>query len=314
MRSVESKPTRYGFLLLPNYSMIAVSSAVEVLRMANQLGRQEFYQWPTFTMDGNAVQASNGLEISPGASLEDAGALDFTFPIGDDFRLRPMRIEDGASVNTARGAYFFNDPQFNTQNIEPTLFGVSIFEFWDLDSDIETRVTLTWDDNSNIPTLVEGIEDLRVVGWSPNTEQWVNLGNSGTNGDLSNGEITSEPFIPNDYTVLTFGSSELLLDGDFEIFNGVSPNNDGDNDFFMIQGLGNYPNNEVFIYNRWGVLVYQRKAYHEAQANDGADAFNGISQGRATIAKGEELPVGTYYYILKVEGLKDRAGYLYINR
>ncbi|MFT6100855.1 MAG: transcriptional regulator GlxA family with amidase domain, partial [Arenicella sp.] len=69
MRVVEPKPVRYGFLLLPNYSMISVSSAVEVLRMANQLGRQELYQWPTYTMDGTSVLASNGLEILPGNKM-----------------------------------------------------------------------------------------------------------------------------------------------------------------------------------------------------------------------------------------------------
>ena len=79
MRVVESKPVRYGFLLLPNYSMIAVSSAVEVLRMANQLGRQEFYLWSTHTMDGNSVLASNGLEIIPGCKFADAGDLDVLF-------------------------------------------------------------------------------------------------------------------------------------------------------------------------------------------------------------------------------------------
>lgn len=79
MRSVETRPTRYGFLLLPNYSMIAVSSAVEVLRMANQLGREEFYQWPTYTMDGKPVHASNGLEIAVDGALEDAADLDVLF-------------------------------------------------------------------------------------------------------------------------------------------------------------------------------------------------------------------------------------------
>ncbi len=248
------------------------------------------------------------------------GILDFTFPIGDDFRLRPMRIESQAAVNTAKGAYFFEDPNtpnffsgnFNTDNFGTLLFGVSTFEFWDLDGDTETRVTLTWDDNSNIPTLVEDLEDLRVVGWNENLNQWVNLGNTSTTGDLNDGEITSELFIPDNYVVLTFGTSDLVLDGDLEVFTAVSPNGDDNNDFFRINGLGNFPENELFVYNRWGVLIYQKKRYHEAQEN--SEAFTGISQGRATIAKGEELPVGTYYYVLKIEGLKDRAGYLYINR
>jgi transcriptional regulator GlxA family with amidase domain len=37
MQLVPGKALRFGFLLLPRYSMIAVSSAVEALRMANQL-------------------------------------------------------------------------------------------------------------------------------------------------------------------------------------------------------------------------------------------------------------------------------------
>ncbi len=242
------------------------------------------------------------------------GSLDFTFPIGDDFRLRPMRIENGAAVNTARGAYFFENPNrpnffsgsFDTDSFSNLLFGVSSFEFWDLDGDVETTVTLTWDDNSNIPTLVEELEDLRVVGWDETLNQWINLGNTGFTGDLNNGEITSRPFIPNDYVVLTFGTSEIILDGDLEIFTAVSPNGDGFNDTFIIQGIAQFPNNTLSIFNRWGVEVYNKSGYDNSWA--------GISEGRTTIAKGEELPVGTYYYVLKIEGQKDRAGYLYINR
>uniref|UniRef100_UPI0004725548 gliding motility-associated C-terminal domain-containing protein n=1 Tax=Aquimarina pacifica TaxID=1296415 RepID=UPI0004725548 len=208
------------------------------------------------------------------------GVLDFSFPIGDDFRLRPMRIDNFAATNTARGAYFFEDPNtpnffagsFDTNNFSNSLYGVSIFEFWDLDGDIETRVTLTWDDNSNIATLVDDIENLRVVGWDTNLEQWVNLGNTSVSGDLNTGEITSNVIIPDNYTVLTFGTSDNSLDGDLQIFNAVSPNGDQENDTFIIQGLSLYPDNELFIYNRWGVEVYNKKGYDNSWA--------GISEGR----------------------------------
>ncbi len=96
IRAVNSKPTRYGFLLLPNYSMIALSSAVEVLRMANQLGRQEHFQWPTYTLDGNSVLASNGFEISPGKKLEDAGHLDVLFVCSG------MRVQEQWSDQVSR--------------------------------------------------------------------------------------------------------------------------------------------------------------------------------------------------------------------
>ncbi|MBW1294389.1 gliding motility-associated C-terminal domain-containing protein [Aquimarina litoralis] len=244
------------------------------------------------------------------------GDLDFSFPVGDDFRLRPIKIEANAATNTARAAYFFENPnspnffaeRFDTEQHEELLFGVSIFEFWDLDGDKETKVTLTWDSNSNIPTLVGEIEDLRVVGWSKALKKWVNLGNTSVSGDLNNGEISSDSINPNDYEVLTFGSSNRLLDGDLQIFTAVSPNGDGYNDTFKIQGLAKFPDNELSIYNRWGVLVFQKKAYHTDQN------FAGISEGRATVSADSKLPEGTYYYVLNLKGAKDRAGYLYISR
>ncbi len=250
------------------------------------------------------------------------GNLDFSFPIGDDYRHRPMRIEEQAAINTAKGAYYFENPNnpnffprnFDTNNFESDLFGISIFEFWDLDGNTSTTVTLTWDDSSNIPALVDDLSDLRVVGWDKNTSRWVNLGNTTITGDFNNGEITSESIIPDNYEILTFGSSSRLLDGDLEIYTAVSPNGDEFNETFIIEGLSKFPDNELFIYNRWGVLVYQQERYHEVQKTDPDKAFRGVSSGRVTIAPNEELPAGTYYYVLNLGGEKDRAGYLYLNR
>ena len=77
--NVSNKAARYGFLLLPNYSMIAFSSAIEVLRMSNRLRKEELYQWPTYTMTGEAVPASNGLLITPDEDINQAKDLDAIF-------------------------------------------------------------------------------------------------------------------------------------------------------------------------------------------------------------------------------------------
>ncbi|RKN01779.1 gliding motility-associated C-terminal domain-containing protein, partial [Aquimarina sp. AD10] len=104
------------------------------------------------------------------------------------------------------------------------------------------------------------------------------------------------------------------LDDDIVIYTGISPNGDGINDEFRIVGLNNFPNNVLRIYNRWGVLVFEEDGYEQP----GAKSFAGISSGRVTISKKEELPVGTYYYVLDYENTagvrKSRAGYLYINK
>ncbi|MFH6962647.1 gliding motility-associated C-terminal domain-containing protein [Flavobacterium plurextorum] len=95
------------------------------------------------------------------------------------------------------------------------------------------------------------------------------------------------------------------------MYNAVSPNGDGINDSFLIKGLDKFPDNRVQIYNRWGVKVYDAKAYNEKD-----NMFFGFSEGRDTIKKDEGLPAGTYFYILeykKGEETLKRSGYLFIN-
>ncbi|GGK67967.1 GlxA family transcriptional regulator [Amphritea balenae] len=72
-------PTRIGFLLVEKFSMIAVSSAIEPLRMANRLADQALYEWPVITMDGEPVYASNDLTIPPGYSINNMPPVDILF-------------------------------------------------------------------------------------------------------------------------------------------------------------------------------------------------------------------------------------------
>ncbi|TGD56977.1 T9SS type B sorting domain-containing protein, partial [Flavobacterium humi] len=100
---------------------------------------------------------------------------------------------------------------------------------------------------------------------------------------------------------------------DIDIYNHVTPNGDGDNEVFFIDGINKYPDNTVEIYNRWGVLVYEVAGY-----NNTDKAFRGVSEGRVTVNRLENLPEGTYYYILRYKKptgeAKEKSGYLYINR
>lgn len=76
------RPIRIGFLHVPNYSAIAFSTAIEPLRMANQLTGKHLYDWPVITLDGNPVAASNALAVTPDASVHTAGRLDMLFVCG----------------------------------------------------------------------------------------------------------------------------------------------------------------------------------------------------------------------------------------
>ncbi|MEZ4954916.1 MAG: gliding motility-associated C-terminal domain-containing protein [Saprospiraceae bacterium] len=92
----------------------------------------------------------------------------------------------------------------------------------------------------------------------------------------------------------------LVQCSELEIFNAISPNEDGKNDFFRIKGLQNYPNHKLYIYNRWGNLVHEATNYQSD--------WDGTWDGK-------DLPDGTYFYMLDLgEGDKPMKGYLQINR
>lgn len=73
---------KIGFLTLNNYSLIAFSNAIEVLRIANYLSGQDIYQWSVITIDGEPVRCSNGLVVTPVSKIEDTGVPDMLFVCG----------------------------------------------------------------------------------------------------------------------------------------------------------------------------------------------------------------------------------------
>ena len=88
----------------------------------------------------------------------------------------------------------------------------------------------------------------------------------------------------------------IQVDNDLTIPTGVSPNDDGKNDVFDVLGLNKYPENHIYIYNRWGSLVFEAQPY----LNDWAGkSLNG------------EVIKGTYFYVLKLgEELPNYNGYI----
>ncbi len=73
---------RIGFLTLNEYTMIALSSAIEVLRMANRLSGQPHYSWTVLTSDGKPVSSSNGLCFADAKTYDVADDLDMVFVCG----------------------------------------------------------------------------------------------------------------------------------------------------------------------------------------------------------------------------------------
>ena len=65
------KTRRVVFFLVPDFSMIAFSSAIEPLRLANRYAAQPLYEWTVVSNDGAPVRASNGVAVSADISLDN---------------------------------------------------------------------------------------------------------------------------------------------------------------------------------------------------------------------------------------------------
>jgi gliding motility-associated-like protein len=92
-----------------------------------------------------------------------------------------------------------------------------------------------------------------------------------------------------------------------KVYNTITPNGDGMNDYFIISCIENFPNTMIEIFDRYGSIVYKKKNYK----ND----WNGVANQTSKIIKtGEKLPNGTYFFILKMNdtNIKDKKSYIQI--
>ena len=75
---------RIGFALLQEFTLIAFTSAVEPLRMANRLSGKRLYEWKILSLDGGPVHASNGLIFTADLPLASAGGMDLVLVCGGE--------------------------------------------------------------------------------------------------------------------------------------------------------------------------------------------------------------------------------------
>jgi gliding motility-associated-like protein len=90
-------------------------------------------------------------------------------------------------------------------------------------------------------------------------------------------------------------------DNCIEIPGIITPNNDGFNDTWKIKNIDMFPNAEVFVFTRWGKLVFNSK-------NLSANPWNGTFNGKL-------LPTDSYHYVLHLNnGSQPRSGVISIIR
>ncbi|WP_082960113.1 gliding motility-associated C-terminal domain-containing protein [Maribacter hydrothermalis] len=317
--SGKSNPVFYDFEVAVDNDFY-VDNTVGVLNNANLISGNIVTSRASSEVNINFLNDSFYIGEGDNTKVDGYAAIskktEFTFPIGQNGKIRPLSIASVRSNDYAKSAYYFEDPStpsvfrasFNTAIKENEFLSVSEYEFWHLESSIPSKVTLTWNEQSNTNLLGDFITDLKVVGWNVINKEWVNLGSTNIEGDFSNGAITSEEFIPNDYEIITIGGNSDILETleNITLANYyMTPNGDGINDFLVIEGVENSLNNTLQIFNRYGIMVFSKKNYY--------NEFNGISNVSGVISKNTGLSSGIYYYIITLNDLDIKhQGYLYL--
>lgn len=100
-------------------------------------------------------------------------------------------------------------------------------------------------------------------------------------------------------------SIKIQYEGDCElkIYSGITPNGDGVNDIWIIDGIQFYQENSVSIYSRWGAVIWEGIGYNNSDVVwDGTWSFSG-----------EKLPSGTYFYLINIPN-KQFKGWVELTR
>lgn len=82
---------------------------------------------------------------------------------------------------------------------------------------------------------------------------------------------------------------------------GFSPNGDGINDFWLINGIERFPDNVIQVFNRGGILVYETQGY-----NNESNSWSGAGKGTGDQAE------STYFFIIKAGNFSPLTGYVIV--
>lgn len=101
--------------------------------------------------------------------------------------------------------------------------------------------------------------------------------------------VSDDNFTITDTVKIT--EDQVDCDDRVHVYSGITPNGDGSNDVWQIDGITNFSTSVVSIFNRWGNLIWSAQNYN-----------NDDVVWRGTNQKGEILPDATYFYIIEAGG------------
>lgn len=229
----------------------------------------------------------------------------------------PFFITQVSEVNGLTGTGIFTGSGINTAGkFDPTLAGVGSHEI------TYTFSTSTCSDSKTKTIVVkpspraEAGKNIEVLAGGQITIPAVIIGNNLTyewtpSTGLDNYTVLNPVASPKDdteYTLIAKSDKgcevsvvfKVVVLKELKLNNTFTPNGDGVNDFWTIENLHSYPGATVEIFNRYGQKVFNSKGY--------PSPWDGKMNG-------ENLPVGTYYYIINPQnGLKVISGSITIIR
>lgn len=98
----------------------------------------------------------------------------------------------------------------------------------------------------------------------------------------------------NIYDSVTIVENQVDCADSLNFYTGITPNGDGNNDFWTVEGLELVKDNQVSIFNRWGDLVWSTTGYDNVASGD--------KVWKGTNSNGGELPDATYFYVIEANG------------
>ncbi|MCP3932212.1 MAG: gliding motility-associated C-terminal domain-containing protein [Bacteroidetes bacterium] len=268
------------------------------------LNTSEVYCLDTFELAGDVISIENTCSDLSGTSVvfsADLESLCITY--------------EGIALGTDTACYVFCDDlgicdtaTFLITVIDPDVDAppVAVVDFDNFCMNIPIVLDILG--NDTIPSNV--LSDQRVFtkesgGVGPN-HGLANINQEGTLTYVSNidyiGSDSLEYIICNSFgcdTALVILEIKDCDPEEFTIYNGFSPNNDSTNDTFTIRGVEQFPDNTLYIYNRWGNLVYSKQQYK--------NEWNGTWEDK-------NLPDGTYFYYFLTGNGRTFTGYLQLQR
>jgi len=231
----------------------------------------------------------------------DGATAVLTGDTGGTFTFNPLPT-DGATIDPGSGE-IMNVVSGSSYTVEYTTVGTC-------PTTASETITIPAEEDASFSVVAISCEGatISILGDTGGTFTFNPIPNDGatinaTTGEVQNAETNTSYTIA--YTTtgpcpvsseVTFITDECLVQVIPQV---ITPNDDGVNDTFDLSG---YDVSSLEIFNRHGVKVFSHK--------------NGIytDQFRGVADNGDELPVGTYYYIMKYQNGKVKSSWVYINK